>query len=60
MFEDYNKPRETILKPENNAENLEKDIISLLKTHCLSLSQTRTLFHEIIIKIEDSPLKQIL
>jgi len=57
MFEYYNKPRETVLRPENNAENLGNEIIELLKIHKLSLSQTRALFHEIVTEIEDSPLK---
>lgn len=49
--------RETIIKNENNAEPLKGEIISLLKMHKLSLSQTRALFHEIVDQIEDEPLK---
>lgn len=57
MFENYYVPRETSFTEENNAENLGKEIVSLLKMHKLSLSQTRTLFHKILIDLEDSPLK---
>lgn len=41
---------------ENNAELLMNDITALVKAHKLSLSQTRALFHEIVNRIEDTPL----
>lgn len=49
--------RERLLRDENNVESLKNEIIVLLKGHNLSLSQTRTLFREIVEDIEDSPLK---
>lgn len=52
----YETARETPLKPENNAESLITKIILVLKENNLSLSQTRALFHEIIIRLEDAPL----
>lgn len=52
--------RERLLRDENNAESLKNEIIVLLKEHNLSLSQTRTLFREIVEDIEDSPLNNDL
>lgn len=54
MFE---PARETEFNLENNAESLIQEIIMLLKTNNLSLSQTRALFHRIVNEIEDTPLK---
>lgn len=54
MFE---KPRETMYNDENNAQGLKNEIISILKMHKFSLSQIRTLFHEIVNDIEDTPIK---
>lgn len=47
---------QTYYEKGNNAESLMNDIITLVKAHNLSLSQTRALFHEIVNRIEDTPL----
>lgn len=39
-----------------DVSKLKNEIIEILKMHKLSLSETRALFNEIIIDIEDNPL----
>lgn len=50
------EPRKMCLREEQGEENLRKDIIDLLKSKCISLSQARALFDDIIKQIEDSPI----
>lgn len=54
MFE---TARETIYKKEQNVPVIKKEIVELLKHNSFSLSETRTLFHEIVNNLEDAPLK---
>ncbi len=54
MFE---AARETMYKKEQNVQEIKGEIITLLKRSNLSLSQSRTLFHEIVNNLEDEPLK---
>lgn len=49
--------RETMYKKEQNVQAIKGEIIELLKRNNFSLSQTRTLFHEIVANLEDTPLK---
>lgn len=54
MFE---TARETMLKKEQNVQDIKREIVELLRRNNFSLSQTRTLFHEIVNNLEDEPLK---
>lgn len=49
--------RETNYKEEQNVQAIKGEIVELLKRNKFSLSQARTLFHEIINNLEDTPLK---
>lgn len=49
--------RETVCRKEQNVQIVKGEIIELLKRNNFSLSQTRTLFHEIVNNLEDTPLK---
>lgn len=49
--------RETFIKTEQNPDRLIQEIIALLKTNNLSLSQTRALFHMVVDILEDTPMK---
>lgn len=49
--------RETMYKKEQNVQVIKREIVELLKHNNFSLSQTRTLFHEIVNNLEDEPLK---
>ena len=49
--------REKMYKEEQNVQAIKKEIIDLLIHNNFSISQTRTLFHEIINNLEDDPLK---
>lgn len=54
MFE---SARETMYKKEQNVQLIKGEIVELLRRNNFSLSQTRTLFHEIVNNLEDKPLK---
>lgn len=49
--------RETMYKKEQNVPVVKEEILELLKRNKFSLSQTRTLFHEIVNNLEDTPLE---
>lgn len=49
--------REKMYGKEQKVQVVKDEIINLLKQNQFSLSQARTLFHEIINNIEDEPLK---
>lgn len=49
--------RETMYRKEQNVQAIKKQIVNILKRNNFSLSQTRTLFHEIVNNLEDKPLK---
>lgn len=58
MFESVimKEPRKMCLREGQGAKNLKQDIIDLLRSNYVSLSQARCLFDEIIEQIEDSPI----
>lgn len=50
---DYNLYRIIELAEGQNRDDIETKIISILKEHKLSLSQVRSVFNHILVKIED-------
>lgn len=53
---DYNLYRIIELSEGQNRDNIETKIISILKDEKLSLSQVRSVFNHILVKIEDKNL----
>ncbi len=51
---DYNLYRIIELSEEQNRDEIETKIISILKEQKLSLSQVRSVFNHILVKIEDN------
>lgn len=51
-----NEPRKICLREEQGEESLKQEILSLLRSKYVSLSQARYLFDDIIKQIEDSPI----
>lgn len=51
------EPRKTCLYEEQQPNYLKQMILLALREHKVSLSQARTLFDDIIVEIEDSPIK---
>lgn len=50
---DYNLYRIIELSEGQNRDDIETKIISILKEHKLSLSQVRSVFNHVLVKIED-------